>query len=128
MRQWERNISALVHLLALLPLWGLLIIGIIWLRYKEASRAIVFQALQAIFFQCSFLLLAVIYIILTLFISIIAVINAPLADLLKTMLFWLGVTCAGLYCLACLTASLSVLFGKDFKYPVIGQRIGYQLK
>ena len=44
----EREIAALVYLLALFPLWGILFDGVIWTIKKESSHKIVFHAHQAI--------------------------------------------------------------------------------
>ncbi|MCD6386222.1 DUF4870 domain-containing protein [Candidatus Sumerlaeota bacterium] len=123
MRQEERTVIALVHLLIILPLWGILFAGIIWLNFKERSREVVFHSQQAIFFQCIFLLIFVVYLIFLLFCNLIAVFNLQLANLLILGNKVLLVGCGLVYITICIYAAIRVIFGKDFNYPYVGKKL-----
>ena len=123
MRQEERTVAALVHVLIIMPLWGILFAGILWLNFKERSRQVVFHALQAIFFQCILLLVFVVYLIFRLFCNLIAVFNLQLADLLIRGNRVLLIVCGLIYISICLYAAVRILFGKDFNYPFVGKKV-----
>lgn len=55
--QDERTIAALAHVSALLPMIGVIAPIIIWVTQREKSRYVAFQALQAIAFQLTFILI-----------------------------------------------------------------------
>lgn len=123
MKQEERSMAALAHLVVIIPLWGILFAGIIWLYFKEKSKAVVFHAQQAIFFQVMLLIVIVIALIFQLFCSIIAVINSPLSAILNAGNWVLTIVCMIVYVAACLYAAWSVLEGRDFEYPFIGKQL-----
>ena len=115
--------AALVHLLIILPLWGILFAGIIWLNFKERSREVVFHAQQAIFFQCIFLLFFLVYLIFSLFCSLIEVFNQKLAIILITGNRVLLIMCGMIYISVCLYAAIRLIFGMDFSYPYVGRKL-----
>ena len=123
MKHEERSMAALAHLVVIIPLWGILVAGIIWLYFKEKSKAVVFHAQQAIFFQVILLIVIVVALVFRLFCSIIAVINRPLAAILNAGNIVLLVVCVVVYAAACLYAAWSVLEGRDFEYPFIGKQL-----
>lgn len=123
MKHEERSMAALAHLVVIIPLWGILFAGIIWLYFKEKSKAVVFHAQQAIFFQVILLIIIVVALVFQLFCSIIAVINSPLAAILNAGNWVLTIVCMVVYAAACLYAAWSVLEGRDFEYPFIGRQL-----
>ncbi len=123
MKHEEQSMAALTHLVVIIPLWGILVAGIIWLYFKEKSKAVVFHAQQAIFFQVILLIIIVVALVFRLFCSIIAVINRPLAGILNAGNIVLLVVCVVVYAAACLYAAWSVLEGRDFEYPFIGKQL-----
>ena len=55
----DRAPAALAHLLTLLPLWGVIFAAGVIYYYRESSRAVAFQARQAIFLHLAFLAVGV---------------------------------------------------------------------
>lgn len=123
MRQEERTVAAIVHILTIPPLWGILFAGIIWLNFKERSREVVFHAQQAIFFQCIFLLVFLIYLVFSLFASLIRVLNQQIADILVKGNRLLLIACFLAYVTICIYGALRLIFGKEFYYPLIGRKL-----
>jgi uncharacterized Tic20 family protein len=123
MKHEERSMAALAHLAAIIPLWGILFAGIIWLQFKEKSKHVVFHAQQAIFFQVILLIVIIVALVFRLFCSIIAVVNSSLASILNAGNLFLLIVCLILYGAACLYAAWSVLEGRAFEYPFIGKQL-----
>lgn len=123
MKQEERTIAALTHLLIIVPLWGILFAGIIWLNFKERSREVVFHAQQAIFFQCILLLIFLIGAVFSLFSELIKVFNQKLAQIMIKGNIWLLIICFAIYAAICIYAALLIIFGKDFNYPYVGKKL-----
>ncbi len=123
MKQEERTVAALVHLFIILPLWGILFAGIVWLNFKERSREVVFHSLQAIFFQCVILIIFLIYLVFRLFCKLIEVFNQNLADLFIMGNRVLLMVCGLIYIILCIYAAVRVILGKDFKYPYVGRKL-----
>ncbi len=123
MRQEERTIAALIHVFIILPLWGILFVGIIWLNFKEKSREVVFHALQAIFFQCILLIIFVVYLIFCIFCNLIKVFNLQLAELLIGGNRLILIVSILVYISICLYGATRILLGKDFNYPFVGKKV-----
>jgi uncharacterized Tic20 family protein len=128
MKQEERSLAALIHLIIIIPLWGILGAGIIWMNYKEKNREVVFHAQQAIFFQCFFLAVCVIFLVFSLFCMLVKVINEPLALFLMKGNLGLLILCAAVYALTCIIAAVKVIMGGSFTYPWIGRKLRKELK
>ena len=69
------------------------------------------------------LIIIIVALVFLLFCSIVAVINYPLAAILKAGNWFLLIVCMIVYAAICLYAAWSVLEGKDFEYPFIGKHL-----
>jgi len=67
LKMHERAPAALAHLVSLPPVWGILFASGIIHYYRESSRAVAFQARQAIFLHLAFLAVGVLGILIRLF-------------------------------------------------------------
>ena len=123
MKQEERAIAALVHLIIIIPLWGILFAGVVWMLYKERNREVVFHAVQAIFFQSFFLLIFLIYLIFRLFSYLVMVIDQKIAASMTWGNNHLLFVCGVAYVAMCIFGALRIALGSDFRYPVIGRKV-----
>ena len=124
MKAREREIAGIVYLLALVPLWGILFDGILWLVKKESSRTIAFHAHQAIVLHFILLLVFVFFAIFLIIGRIIGVVSEDLGAMLKAADLYLLAIFYALYVFACLYAVFAIISGNDqFKFPVIGSRL-----
>lgn len=122
----EREIVALTYLVAVVPLFGILVAAIIALAYQERSRTVVFHAKQAIAGQAFVLL---VFVIICLF-SVFAVLVGVLSPLLKSIFFLfdkivfyaVGIAYLGW----CFYFAWKSLDGRDLEYPLIGARLRNQ--
>ncbi len=119
----ERGYIMLTHFLNIIPLWGILVSGIIWMTFKEKSRRIVFHAQQAIFFQVIFLCVILVGLVAKLFISLIGVLNTFFSSLLNYANNVILILIFAAYILTCLYAAFKVHGGDEFLYPFAGKRL-----
>ena len=117
--QDERTWSMLAHLSVLAALVGLMPFGalIIWLVYKDRSPRVRFHALQALWYQIAWIGIFLVYVLATVFLSIItlgiaAIVLVPLAFLLAVVPL-----AHGCY------AAYKVYEGEDYRYPFIAVKI-----
>jgi len=123
MYQEEKKFSALAHIFALIPFWGILGNGIIWYSFKEKSKEVIFHAHQAIFFQITLLIFFGFALLVELFCRLLKVVHLDLAMLLSRfnhLIFYIGVL---IYALMCLFAAWTILSGSNYEYPIIGKKL-----
>lgn len=123
MNEEERPYIFLGHFSNILPLWGILINGILWLSFKEKSRKVVFQAHQAIFFHAIFLAAILVGGIAQLLIKLISVVNAPVGHLFSFVNFVIIFIIFLAYIVTCLYAMFRTLQGAEFEYPFVGAKL-----
>ncbi len=136
--QNDRIMAALSHISILIPGMGFLVPVIIWVTQREKSRWVSFQALQAVTFQLSLLIIWILgfgcY-----FISFLAII--PLSSmngsasggteylfLLPFAFFGLLILFALLFIVIGVIAAIQSLRGENFHYPLIGAWLERTLK
>jgi len=123
MNDEDRGYIFLTHLFTAIPLWGILFNGIMWHAFKEKSRDIVFNAQQGIFFQAIFLAAVLMGLIVHLFTKLVSVINGSLASVLSSVNFLIIILFMVAYELTCLFAMWNTLQGRNFEYPIIGEKL-----
>ncbi|MEQ8820165.1 MAG: DUF4870 domain-containing protein [Sumerlaeia bacterium] len=122
-REEERGFAASVHLLNLIPFWGIFFAVGVWLYFKERSRPVVFHAQQAILFQSVFLAASFVWLLGEMLLKIVMVLNPDLALFLSKSNFILLIVCYGFYALLCVIGTFGTLMGRSFLYPLIGRRV-----
>ncbi len=131
-RSAERALSALAHGAIAFGLFGvtfivtLAITGIIWL-YSRRSPEVRFHASQAGLYQCSVLLINLLFIVVLGVgggFSLMNIVQGNGSDLARWVLWGLIVFVVWFFAsiLYGLYAAVMVLLGKRFKYPFIGDR------
>ena len=131
-RSAERALSALAHGAIAFNLFGvtfivtLIVTGIIWL-YSKRSPEVRFHASQAGFYQCSVLLINMLFIIILGVgggFSIVSIAQGNGSDMARWVIW--GLVIFVIWFLASIAyglfAAIMVLLGKRFKYPFIGDR------
>jgi uncharacterized protein len=119
----ERGNIFLAHLFTIIPLWGILFNGIMWVSFKDRSRKIVFHAHQCIFFQVVFLAAIIVGLIFNLLVKLISAINGTIGALLGFVNSSIISLIIIIYFGSCLYAMWSILQGHDFEYPFIGSKL-----
>ena len=119
----ERVIIALTYLAAIVPLFGLLIAGIILLVWQQRSDTVVFHAKQAIAGQAAALLCFIVIILFSLFALLVGVLSAGVRDymLLFDRVIFFGLLVV--YVLWHFAFAWMALEGRDLNYPLIGGRL-----
>ena len=117
--QDERTWSILAHLSVLVALVGLMPFGalLVWLVYKDRSPKVRFHALQALWYQIAWIVIFIVYALVTVVLSIVtlgiaAIVLVPLA-------FVLGIVPLAHGCYA----AYQVNQGVEYRYPYIADRI-----
>lgn len=123
MREDERLWASLAHLVAAIPLWGVVGDTAIWLYFKERSRDVVFHAQQAIFFQAGVLAIGLVWVLVGMLQKIISVISAGVGSLVATANNFFLIVFLILYACVCLFGAYKTWSGGTFLYPVIGARM-----
>lgn len=124
MKAKDREWAALSYLLAIIPLWGILFDGLIWIHHRESNRKVVFHAHQAIALHFILLIVFVFFSLFLIIIKIINVIDADVAQLFKLANYGLLLGFCLLYLVGCLWATFALLNGNEnFEFPVIGPRL-----
>ena len=132
--QDERVMGALAHIAALLPVMGIIASIVIWVTQKDKSRFVAFQALQAIAYQLTFIVVWLIGMacymgtfFLTFAGGIMGSVN-PDTSLLTGGLFFLPFlvffglfALMGIWIIYAIIAAVMVFQGKDFRYFLIGR-------
>ncbi|GEM_PF-537960 len=123
MRDDERPFAALAHLLAAIPLWGVIGDTVIWLYFKERCREVVFHAQQAILFQVTVLVLIVVAEVAALLGRIVRFINENLSEFILDANYKILIVCFVAYVAICLYGAWVTWTGGSFLYPFIGRRM-----
>ena len=114
--QDERTWSIIAHLSVLLGLVGLMPFGalLVWLIYKDRSQKVRFHALQALWYQIAWILILVVYTLVSLVLSFV-IIGIFMFFLLPILA--LAPLVHGCY------AAYQVSKGVEYRYPYIADRI-----
>jgi uncharacterized protein len=117
--QDERTWSVIAHLSVLVALVGLMPFGalLVWLLYKDRSRKVRFHALQALWYQIAWIVIFLVYALVTVVLSIVtlgiaAIVLVPLGFVLAIVPL-----AHGCY------AAYRVSQGVEYRYPYIADRI-----
>jgi uncharacterized protein len=117
--QDERTWSVIAHLSVLVALIGLMPFGalLVWLLYKDRSRKVRFHALQALWYQIAWIVIFLVYALVTVVLSIVtlgiaAIVLVPLGFVLAIVPL-----AHGCY------AAYRVSQGVEYRYPYIADRI-----
>ncbi len=120
--QREFTLSGLCHLFNIIPVWGLLVCGLIWYSLREESRTVVRQARQAMTFHALMMAGLLAGILLELLSKILRILSVNLGGLLSGInvtlitLFYLG------YAAICIHGALRCFSRQTFNYPLLGNR------
>jgi uncharacterized Tic20 family protein len=114
--QDERTWSVIAHLSVLLALVGLMPFGalLVWLLYKDRSRKVRFHALQALWYQIAWIVILVIYALLSTALSIVVI---------GIFMFFLLPILALIPLIHGCYAAYKVSQGVEYRYPFIADRI-----
>ncbi len=135
----DRLVAAVGHSTAILLLWGIVVPLIVWITQKERSGRLKFQALQATIYQglgmlAYFVFMAVymffIFGTMAVFMLSSSSNNSQLNPIVGLLFFvpfllfmFVFLILGPLYQLFAFIASIKVLRGKDYKYPILGNII-----
>ena len=114
--QDERTWSIIAHLSVLLGLVGLMPFGalLVWLIYKDRSPKVRFHALQALWFQIAWILILVVYTLVSLVLSLV---------IIGIFMFFLLPILALVPLVHGCYAAYQVSKGVEYRYPYIADRI-----
>ena len=114
--QDERTWSIIAHLSVLAGLVGLMPFGalLVWLIYKDRSRKVRFHALQALWYQIAWIVILVIYALLSTALSIVVI---------GIFMFFLLPILALIPLIHGCYAAYKVSQGVEYRYPFIADRI-----
>ena len=119
----EREIVALTYVLAIVPLFGILVAAIVALFYQERSRTVVFHAKQAIAGQAFVLLVFVVVCLFRLFAALVGVISPGLERVFVLFDMFVLYAVGLIYIVWCVYFAWKSLDGRDLEYPLIGARL-----
>lgn len=135
----ERILAVISHLSALALGAGVIIPAVFWTGQREKSKYAAFQSLQAYGYQTlgyTFWMLSYLLVMMLIFVALIAMAfftknNPGLKDTISTTfaIIILVVVCLGLgiYLLLPVIGALMCGMGRDFRYPILGSRLGRYL-
>jgi uncharacterized Tic20 family protein len=114
--QDERTWSIIAHLSVLLELVGLMPFGalLVWLIYKDRSQKVRFHALQALWYQIAWILILVVYTLVSLVLSLV---------IIGIFMFFLLPILALVPLVHGCYAAYQVSKGVEYRYPYIADRI-----
>jgi uncharacterized Tic20 family protein len=117
--QDERTWSVIAHLSVLVALVGLMPFGalLVWLLYKDRSRKVRFHALQALWYQIAWIVIFIVYALVTVVLSLVTFGIA--AILLVPLGFVLAIVPLAHGCYAAYRVSQGI----EYRYPYIADRI-----
>jgi uncharacterized Tic20 family protein len=121
--QDEKTWSIVAHLSVLAALVGLMPLGalLVWVLYKDRSERVRFHALQALWYQVAWIGILLVYVFVTVILSILTLGIATIV--LVPLAFLLGLVPLAHGCYAAYRVSQ----GEDYRYPFIADRIdGYR--
>ena len=114
--QDERTWSIIAHLSVLLELVGLMPFGalLVWLIYKDRSQKVRFHALQALWYQIAWILILMVYTLVSLVLSLV---------IIGIFMFFLLPILALVPLVHGCYAAYQVSKGVEYRYPYIADRI-----
>ena len=114
--QDERTWSIIAHLSVLLGLVGLMPFGalLVWLIYKDRSQKVRFHALQALWYQIAWILILVVYTLVSVVLSLV---------IIGIFMFFLLPILALVPLVHGCYAAYQVSKGVEYRYPYIADRI-----
>jgi uncharacterized protein len=114
--QDERTWSIIAHLSVLLGLVGLMPFGalLVWLIYKDRSQKVRFHALQALWYQIAWILILLVYTLVSLVLSLV---------IIGIFMFFLLPILALVPLVHGCYAAYQVSKGVEYRYPYIADRI-----
>ena len=114
--QDERTWSIIAHLSVLLELVGLMPFGalLVWLIYKDRSQKVRFHALQALWYQIAWILILVVYTLVSVVLSLV---------IIGIFMFFLLPILALVPIVHGCYAAYQVSKGVEYRYPYIADRI-----
>lgn len=117
--QDEKTWSIVAHLSVLAALVGLMPFGalLVWLLYKDRSARVRFHALQALWYQIAWIGILLVYVFVTVILSILTLGIATIV--LVPLAFLLGLVPLAHGCYA----AYRVGQGEDYRYPFIADRL-----
>lgn len=122
-REDERGFAAACHLLAAVPLWGIVFLAGIWIYFKERSREVVFHVQQAMMFQMVLLAVGVFALVVQMIALPMNVLHSGLSNLITTLNTFFLITVYTAYVCVCLWGVVQTMMGRPFLYPLIGRRV-----
>lgn len=135
--QNDRIMAALAHAAALLPLMGVIVPIIIWVTQRERSKYVSFQALQAVVYQITMILLYFIGMALYMLSFLLMGVRIMLVEGAKAgngdlsglvafvpLLVFMAIMLVGLvFVVYGVVAAILTLQGKDFRYVLLGNAL-----
>ena len=117
--QDERTWSLLAHLSVLLAFVSLMPFGalLVWLLYKDRSPKVRFHALQALWYQIAWVVIFIVYALITVFLSVVTFGLATIPLVLLGLVLAVVPVIHGCY------AAYQVSQGVEYRYPYIADRI-----
>jgi uncharacterized protein len=117
--QDERTWSIVAHLSVLVALVGLMPFGalLVWLIYKDRSEKVRFHALQALWYQIAWVVIFIVYALITVVLSIVTF------GIATIVLVPLGLVLAVVPIAHGCYAAYQVSQGVEYRYPYIADRI-----
>src|SRR5215217_1347125 len=114
--QDERTWSVIAHLSVLVALVGLMPFGalLVWLLYKDRSRKVRFHALQALWYQIAWIVIFIVYALVTVVLSLV---------IIGIFMFFLLPILALIPLIHGCYAAYKVSQGVEYGYPFIADRI-----
>ncbi len=119
----EREVVMWTYLLAIIPIFGILAAGIIYLTYQERSRTVVFHAKQAIAGQAGLLLVIIVIYLFYLFARLVGNVSPRLGIWFLTFDEWVLWLTFIAYACVCVYYAWRSLNGHDLEFPYIGARL-----
>jgi len=142
--QEDRVVAAVCHSTCVVPFFGLLTPIVVWLTQHERSALLRFQAMQAAIYQAVGLIGYVVFMaldILFVFAMVGAAVGSDFAGRSSAVPVWLSLIMLPFMCILCVfalavplyhlfgfLASVRVLRGHDFRYPVLGRILASKMK
>jgi uncharacterized protein len=117
--QDERTWSIVAHLSVLLEFVSLMPFGalLVWLLFKDRSAKVRFHALQALWYQIAWIVIFVVYALVTVFLSLVTFGIATIPLVLLGIVLAVAPVIHGCY------AAYQVSQGVEYRYPYIADRI-----
>ncbi len=121
MQREEKNFSALAHLLAIIPFWGIAGNAFIWYYFKERSEEIIFNAKQAILFQIAYIIFLIFAFVVKLFCILLTYVQKDFGSFFLGLNNFVLKASFVVYVFLCAFAAWTIFQGGNYEYPGIGK-------